>query len=130
MVSLEKIIGTIQDKLGKLTTEEKRRLVLICTAGVVVILIVSVVISARNFSGEELSAEPGRMNIRSAIPAEEIFFPEEPDFLPEVLLEREQRLAWTEQDALEYWQDPLIHGEEQFRIKIETAIDEILERVP
>lgn len=70
------------------------------------------------------------MTIFYPIPAEELFLPDEPDFLPEVILERERRSSWTEQDVSEYWQDPLKFGEEQWREKIEAAIDVFLERVP
>jgi hypothetical protein len=64
------------------------------------------------------------------IPPEELFLPEEPDFLPGVLLERERRGVWTAEDAAPYWQDPLKHGEEPWREQVELAIDELLERVP
>jgi hypothetical protein len=65
-----------------------------------------------------------------AVPPEEIFLPDEPDFIPGVLLGRERRASWTDQDAAVFWQDPLKEGEERWREKIETAIDEFLERVP
>ena len=130
MVSIEKVIGMGQDALSKLTGEEKRRLLFICTAGFILVLTLSVVFSLSKDGGGELSAESERAGIMAVIPPEELFLPDEPDFLPGVLLEREQRLIWTEQDAMEYWQDPLRYGEEQWREKIETAVDEILERVP
>ena len=79
---------------------------------------------------EDIPFEPEKLRFFHAIPAEELFLPDEPDFLPGVLLERERRTSWTEQDAAEYWQDPLRSGEEQWREAIETAIDEFLERVP
>jgi hypothetical protein len=47
-----------------------------------------------------------------------------------VLFDRDRRTSWTEQDAAEYWQDPLRNGEEPWREKIETAVDEFLERIP
>jgi hypothetical protein len=31
---------------------------------------------------------------------------------------------------MEFWQDPLKNGEEQWREKIESSIDDYLERVP
>ena len=127
---MEKIINSIKDRFSKLSSEEKRRLVLLCTAGFSVLLTLSVVISMRGSGREKLPVEPERVRFNVAIPAEELFIPDEPDFLPGVLLERERRSSWTEQDAEEYWQNPLTTGEEQWRKKIETAIDELLERVP
>jgi len=73
---------------------------------------------------------PERTKIIVVIPADELFLPEEPDFLPGVLLDRERRSSWSEQDASEYWQDPLREGEEKWRENVEAAIDELLERVP
>ena len=124
-------INYIKDWLANLSGEEKRRLVLICTAVFSVLLTLSVVLTVIKGSGrEKLPAEPDKVSLNAAIPAEELFLPDEPDFLPGVLLERDRRSSWTEQDAVEYWQNPLISGEEHWREKIETVIDEFLERVP
>jgi hypothetical protein len=64
------------------------------------------------------------------IPREELFLPDEPDFIPGVLLERERREVWTAEDAAPYWRDPLKGGEEPWREQAESVIDELLERVP
>ena len=130
MAFIEKITGFLKERIQKLTGEEKRRIILICTEGAAVLLTFFVIISMVNRGGNDSPAEPERTRLHIVIPAEEIFLPDEPDFLPGVLLERDRRSSWTEQDAGEYWQDPLIYGEEQWREKIETAIDEFLERVP
>jgi hypothetical protein len=93
------------------------------------LLTISVLISMSGSVQEELPGAPERLTIISPIPAEELFLPDEPDYLPGVLLERDRRSGWTYQDAEEYWQDPLMFGEEQWREKIEAAIDELLENV-
>ena len=133
MAFWEKIIEffkSFQDRFKNLIVEEKRRLLIICAAGFAVLLIFFIIVSARGSSkgGSSEDSERSRFNI--AIPPEELFLPDEPDFLPGVVLERDRRLNWTEQDASEYWQDPLKYGEEQWREKIEAAVDELLERVP
>jgi hypothetical protein len=64
------------------------------------------------------------------VPPEELFLPEEPDLLPGVIPEREQRDAWTAEDAEPYWYNPLEQGEEEWRERVEQVIDELLERVP
>jgi hypothetical protein len=64
------------------------------------------------------------------IPTDEMFLPDEPDFIPGVLLERERRPAWTADDAAPYWQDPLKNGEQIWRDQIEKTVDEIMESVP
>ena len=127
---MEKYILKFKDKFQELTSEQKRRLVLICTAVFAVLLTFSTIMSMRSSGRETTPVDYERAPVILAIPAEDLFLPDEPDFLPGVLLERDRRASWTEQDAVEYWQDPLRFGEEQWREKIETAIDEFLERVP
>ena len=72
----------------------------------------------------------GNISKSRIIPPEELFLPEEPDFIPGILPEREQRVIWTAEDAAPFWQDPLINGEEPWRRQIETVIDQLMERVP
>jgi hypothetical protein len=126
----EKLISDFQDRFGSLTDNTKRRIVLIITAAFVVVLVFAVILSLNLSGRDKPPAMPERINYSIPIPADEIFIPDEPDFLPGVILEREQRLMWTEEDASEYWQDPLRYGEEPWREKAEAAIDEFLERVP
>ncbi|GHV43549.1 hypothetical protein AGMMS49546_25480 [Spirochaetia bacterium] len=65
-----------------------------------------------------------------AIPPEELFLPEEPDFVPGPIPQREQRDLWTAENAEPFWYNPLEEGEEQWRDRIESVIDELLEHVP
>jgi hypothetical protein len=129
MAFFEKITGFFQEQIKKLTAEQKRRLILICTVAVCVMLTFSVIMSMVNRTEKRIPSEPERTRIHFPVSAEELFLPEEPDFLPGVLLDRDRRTSWSEQDASEYWQDPLRVGEEQWREKIEAAIDELMERV-
>ena len=64
------------------------------------------------------------------IPPEELFLPPEPDFLPEVILERERRPVWTPEDAAPFWTDPLDDGPEAYTELLTTAVDQLMERVP
>ncbi|MDR3019946.1 MAG: hypothetical protein LBU66_03470 [Treponema sp.] len=136
-VFFQGLLGKLGDWFKGLTGEKKHRFILICTAGFAVILTFSVIISmGKSASDDSLEAGVGeaalseRYRLNFAIPAEELFLPDEPDFLPNVMLGRDRRTSWTEEDAELYWQDPLRSGEEQWRKKIEAAIDEFLERVP
>jgi hypothetical protein len=67
---------------------------------------------------------------RAAIPPEDFFMPGEPDFVPEVLLGREPRDGWSEEDARPFWTDPLEAGAEQWERRAEADIDKMLEAVP
>jgi len=124
------IIQALGDWFSLLPAEKKRAAALIGTAIFTVILTISVLVSIEMPEKEDKNHIFDRQEFFSPIPVEAVFLPDEPDFLPGVLLEREQRSSWTEDDALEHWQDPLRFGEESWREKIETAIDEFLERVP
>jgi len=133
MAFFDEIVGRvrlIQERFQKLSAEEKRRFALICTAALSALLTISVIVSITARSRGKNFAEGERVQFISPIPAEELFLPDEPDYIPGVLLERQQRASWTEDDASEYWQDPLKTGEEQWRQKIEAAIDNFLEGVP
>jgi hypothetical protein len=79
-------------------------------------------------TGDTVTA--GKALIKGFILPDELFLPREPDFVPGVLLEREQRSVWTAGDAAPLWQDPLKNGEEPWRNRIETAIDTLMESVP
>jgi len=121
-----------QKLLGKIP-EGKQRLVLVCGAGGLALLVCVVVLFANSGnanSGKEKQTTETAANRRIAIPPEEIFLPDEPDFVPGVLLERERRESWTAADAAPYWQDPLKDGEEYWRDRIEAVIDEFMEHVP
>ncbi|MDR3191450.1 MAG: hypothetical protein LBT87_00110 [Treponema sp.] len=76
------------------------------------------------------SGEPDGLTRDAPIPPEELFLPDEPDFLPGVIPERERRDIWTAEDAEPYWYNPLEGGEETWRNRIRSALDEFLERVP
>jgi len=131
---LTKLIQTIQNRYQNLDAAQKRRLALVCTGLFAMVLTLSVLISVESRNREiqrkiEFS-EPERLFINSPILAGEFFLPDEPDFVPGVILQRERRTSWSEEDAAEFWQDPLRFGEETWREKIEAAIDEFLERIP
>ena len=124
---VNRISSFIRDKLSG----TKGRLIFICFAAVLVILMLIGLFSMiRKPENRERSIPVQAYSERIIIPPEELFFPEEPDFIPGVMLERERRTVWTADDAALYWQDPLKDGEEPWREQIEKAIDEIMERVP
>jgi len=130
MGKLGEIFQKIANWFLKLNAGQKQKLAITCTIIFSVLLTISALISMGKTREVLPPAAPEGLTIITPVAAEDIFLPDEPDFLPAVLLEREQRTSWTEQDASEYWQDPLRFGEEQWRIMIEAVIDDLLERVP
>jgi hypothetical protein len=132
------IANKIKDLAGRLTQGKlpeklhgKERIILGCAAAVIVALVLIGLVTMMSRPRNKNRITPVLSGPeRSLIPPSDLFLPEEPDFLPGVLLERERRTAWTAEDAAAYWQDPLRNGEEPWRQHIEKAIDELMERVP
>ena len=124
-----KLSGFLRENAQKLLEkipEGKRRPVLM---GCLALLVIVGILLSNSGKGRQ-KAETAGANRRTAIPSEEIFLPDEPDFVPGVLLERERRASWTAADGASYWQDPLKNGEEYWRERIETVIDEFMENIP
>ena len=114
---------------------EKRRLVMAIVIGAIATLL-SIIIGTALLNngisgGQRVTATDNAPVIqRVIIPPEELFLPDEPDFVPGVLLDREQRSMWTADDAAPYWHDPLRSGEQEWRDRIERTLNEIMENVP
>ena len=118
---------------------EKRRLAVIgvIAAFALVLLVFTLVLpgsggrpsGGRMSEGQGPSGTASALSAQSVIPPDELFLPEEPDFVPGVLSE-ERRAAWTVDDAAPWWRDPLKNGEQIWRDQIERTVDEIMEGVP
>jgi len=109
-----------------------RRIILTLAIGVPVILVLIFIgVSLMSEESSVKAAFPPINNVvTKRIPAEDLFLPDEPDFVPGVILEREKRTKWTSDDAMAWWQDPLRDGEQEWRDQIEKTVDEIMENVP
>jgi hypothetical protein len=72
------------------------------------------------------------------IPSDELFWPSEPDFIPPVQLDRLPRRASLEMPGKTplnvvsgtYWLDPREEYALQWRERISSALDEVMEKVP
>ena len=124
----------VMDRLLEKVPPEKRRTVVIGAAGglagVLLLLILAAAVQAPEKDKSREQAEADSLPGREFIPHDDVFLPDEPDFIPGVMLEREQRAEWTAADTEVWWQDPLKNGEEPWRSLIEKTVDEILESVP
>jgi len=124
----------VADRLMEKVPREKRRPVMIAAGGflaAVLLLIVGVSLATRDGPVEQrVAATANPQPQRAVIPPEEVFLPFEPDFVPGVILGREQRDEWTAEDAEPLWQNPLRDGEQEWRDLIEKTVDAIMESVP
>jgi len=126
--------GRLKEKLDKLLARlpADRRIILAVAIGVPVILVFFITGVSLLFKDEPVKpvALPSSSVTSQRIPAGDLFLPDEPDFVPGVMLEREKRTQWTADDAIPWWQDPLKDGEQEWRDQIEKTVDEIMENVP
>jgi len=128
----EKLEGLLKQPklLAKIPAD--RRIILTLAIGVPIILLLFIM--GVSLMSKDKSVKPAALPASSAvsrrIPAEDLFLPDEPDFVPGVILEREKRTQWTADDAMPWWQDPLKDGEQEWRDQIEKTVDGIMESVP
>ena len=105
----------------------KKRLILFGLVGVVIlvfgILITIIVVNTRPKNTDAFNVSAGL-----SIPAEEFFFPSEPDFLPGFLPEREPRRFWTLDDIRPYWKAP--GNPDWWMGEIISTVDSLMEGVP
>jgi hypothetical protein len=100
-------------------------------AGVIALIVVVTIIvlnlHASNTIGAKASG-PSALFPAGDIPDEEFFVPGEPDFLPPVILYREPKERWTDEDAAPFWTDPATLDD--WSNKVEKYVDNLLEGVP
>jgi hypothetical protein len=126
--------GGLKEQVDKLFAmlPADRRVVLTLAIGIPVILLLFITGVSLMSGNKPVQPQPLPASAVTPrrIPAEDLFLPDEPDFVPGVILEREKRTQWTEDDAVPWWQDPLKNGEQEWRDQIEKTVDAIMESVP
>jgi len=124
--------GGLKEQLDKLIAmlPADRRVVLTLAIGIPVILLLFITGVSLMSGNKPVKPQPLPAVTTRRIPAEDLFLPDEPDFVPGVILEREKRTQWNAVDAMPWWQDPLKDGEQEWREQIEKTVDEIMESVP
>jgi hypothetical protein len=116
------------DKLLDRIPENIRRIVIYSLGGLVFLCIILTIIALAG-SGKRSGNSQAAITT-SGIPADELFYPAEPDFLPPLLFERQPSQPWTEEELRAFWTDPGPGYEDKWRETAEMVIDKILEGVP
>jgi hypothetical protein len=120
---------TLPDRFFSRIPGEKRSLLvksLGAILGLCVLLLAVGVIMNRSKGETEAPARAGGPRI----PMNELFLPDEPDVVPEVLLGRERRDAWSAADGEPFWTDPRDWEDEDWRRRMSAEIDKLMESIP
>lgn len=128
-----RFIDPLREKIESLISD-RRNLLLICgcAVGCILLLLILVILLGTNHNQEERSQDSQKSPLFTfqTIKPEEFFLPSEPDFLPEVILDRKPKTLWTDEDAKQFWHDPLNGNAEVWKNRIIRAVDELLENIP
>ncbi|MDR2796685.1 MAG: hypothetical protein LBB47_08260 [Spirochaetaceae bacterium] len=124
----DKPLGTLKKHLA----QKKIRVILICSAALIVAVPLVIDATAKILALIEDSKKNTVKNVFSFDPiaAEDFFIPDEPDFLPPVILERERKEVWSVEDASEFWTAPSEFSGEFWRDRVSDSIDQLLEPLP
>ena len=107
---------------------EKRRPMLFILGGGALLFLVLIITVLALHSGGAKKNVPVNLAAGPSIPADDLFIPTEPDFLPKFLLEREPRRSWSLEDIRPYWKSP--ENPALWRGEIKSAVDKLMEAVP
>ena len=107
---------------------EKRNPRFFIASGAALFLLVLLVALIALNAGRAGRGGPVPTRVVHAIPVEELFIPDEPDFVPDFILEREPRHFWAIDDIRPYWRSP--GSPDYWQGVIRSAVDELMENVP
>jgi hypothetical protein len=130
-------VKIILSKLSELIRSHFRIVIIIAAAFLLLIVLLLILAVMRHSNAkkmpddpDEISAGISNLSHEEIYSEEEFFLPYEPNFVPDVLLEREPKDGWSEEDARPFWTDPLEGNREFWRKRIQSGIDSLLENVP
>ena len=106
--------------------ENKRKPILFMLGGLLVLFVVLLISTLVLHTGKSKNGDTSER--LAGIPHEELFYPDEPNFIPDFLLEREPRRFWTAEDIQPYWRNPAYS--EFWQEEIKTGVDKLMEGVP
>ncbi|GMO32438.1 MAG: hypothetical protein Ta2F_08340 [Termitinemataceae bacterium] len=119
-------------QLKKITADNKQIVFQIKIAGIIfaALLVVTVLVTVLVVKKHNSQKKVIPVFNVERITEDQLFIPDEPDFLPDVILENEQKKNWTKEDAKKFWTDPATYPAEVWQDKISGAVDKLLERIP
>jgi hypothetical protein len=128
---LEKCRAVFAKAAEAVRTHRLASAIVVAAVMVIVLLLIVLGVSRSGRSIEttavQTTAVPGA-SARSI--SDDFFLPYEPDFVPDVLLEKEPKGTWTVEDASPYWTDPMEGNAELWQKRIDDGVDKMLENIP
>ena len=121
------LVTRIKDASNNVGPNKKKPL-LIGFGALAVLFLVLVIAAGISNSKKRRMASPDTVVGTLTIPAEELFIPAEPDFVPEFIFEREKRRFWSLEDIRPYWKIP--DSSDRWREEIKSAVDKLMEGIP
>jgi hypothetical protein len=130
-LKLEELVWAARRALSAYIARKRPKALLVGLAGGgVVALVVVITVIVFNFNaGGAKAGNASALFPAGDIPDEEFFVPDEPDFLPPVMLHREPGERWTGEDAAPFWTDPATLDDD-WSNKVEKYVDKLLEGIP
>ena len=125
---MSNLLASLENRFLNRFPEKQRRLLLLGIGGTALLFITLLISIPVTLSGRTSQTVPVRTASGIFIPANELFFPSEPVFLPEFILEREPRNFWILEDIRPYWRN--LDNTELWRDQIKSVVDRLMESVP
>jgi hypothetical protein len=125
---LPDIIAQISDRFLGHIPEKKRRPILLCFGALIIIFLILIIAGSAMRSRKPDSDAFAGLAAGPRIPPEDLFIPEEPDFIPDFIPGREPRQSWSVDDIRPFWKNPANQG--LWRDIIRSEVDKLLEGVP
>jgi hypothetical protein len=123
---LEKPLGEIE----KLWSKKMARMLIICFAALTLAVPPVTIFTLKAVSNIQNRKNTAVVFRADQVAEKDLFIPDEPDFLPPVMLEQTQKQVWTSADVSEFWTGAREFSADFWRSGISASIDRLLEPLP
>jgi hypothetical protein len=110
-----------------------RKIVPFLIAALVIVLVVPIVMLffANRQKTEEAATQAQKRTMFTglSIPKEDLYLPDEPDYLPPAVI-RERERSWSPEKAGEWWTNPANIGDDRMIERVRDDVNAILDKVP
>jgi hypothetical protein len=119
-------------KAGSALRKARPFLIAILLIIILVPVIIIIIVNVRRSQAAALAQHEAEIKTQFtglSIPKENLYLPEEPDFMQQIMLTPKKK-TWTPEDAAPYWKAPSEIGEDAMRDKVTQSVDSLMQNVP